>query len=213
MAKKLDFNGVEVFLLPQKAVFVPLYNTLVISDWHLGKLGHFRQEGLFVPPMQLVHEFARVEELLLELPVKKVIFLGDLFHSNWNTEWDEFVLFLKKYPQIEFILTKGNHDILPKAMLHSALQIKDEYLLAEGLVFSHQPITGLPDFMFNIVGHIHPGCVITTKGRQHFRLPCFHLEDKVLTVPAFGKWTGLHILHKDEDSRIFAVVGDGVVEV
>jgi len=213
MAKKLELNGVEVFLLPQKAVFIPQYHLLIISDWHLGKLGHFRQEGLFIPPMQLANEFARLEEMLLELPVKNVIFLGDLFHSNWNTEWDDFVSFLKKYPQIEFILTKGNHDILPRDMFNTCLKIKESYVLSEGVVFSHQPIHGLPDHIYNVVGHVHPGCLVTTKGRQHFRLPCFHLKDKVLTVPAFGKWTGLCLLDKEEDNRLFAVVNDAVLEV
>ncbi len=61
--------------------------------------------------------------------------------------------------------------------------------------------------------HIHPGCVIETKGRQSFRLPCFHLKNKQLTLPAFGKYTGLHISPKDADTQIFAIVNDAVIEV
>lgn len=215
MAKKLVLNGVELFMLPQKVLYVPSYQLIVLSDWHIGKLGHFRKAGLFVPPMRLEEEFARLEVLLHDLPVQQVIFLGDLFHSEWNYEWDEFQQFLQRFPAVKFILTRGNHDILPEALLEaSVIHVKDYVLLDEGLVFSHEPIPHLEHYIFNIVGHIHPGCEVALRGRQYYKLPCFYLEEKILTLPAFGRWTGLYILPKRQHNRIFAVVGtEEVIEL
>lgn len=214
MIQRLMLNGREVLLLPQKAVFIPQDEILIISDWHLGKLAHFRKEGLLVPSVPVADELNRLGELLESLPVKKVVFLGDLFHSRWNTEWDAFILYIHSFSHIRFVLTKGNHDILPDEIFNeSSIQLLDQIELEGGIVLSHEPVKNLSDDKINLVGHIHPGCMITGQGRQQFRLPCFHLENNILTVPAFGKWTGLHMLKKTGNTRIFAVVNDAVLEV
>lgn len=214
MAKKVVLNGLEIFLLPQKVAYIPQYQMLVLSDWHIGKLGHFRREGLFVPPMQLEEEFARLTFLLDDLKVQHVVFLGDLFHSEWNYEWDEFQIFLARFPLVRFTLTRGNHDILPDNILqHSVIEVKDYLLLSEGLVLSHEPIVNLDQGLYNMVGHIHPGCEVALRGRQYYKLPCFYLEGTVLTLPAFGRWTGLYLMRKKPDNRIFAIAGTEVVEL
>ncbi|GHE23293.1 ligase-associated DNA damage response endonuclease PdeM [Sphingobacterium griseoflavum] len=214
MAKKLILNGLELFLLPQKVVYIPAHEMLVVSDWHIGKLGHFRKAGIFVPPMRLEEEFERLELLLRDLLVKKVVFLGDLFHSDWNYEWDEFQLFLQRFPSLTFTLTLGNHDILPKAILErSLIELKDYLLLPEGIVLSHEPIRQLDKGIYNVVGHLHPGCEVALRGRQYYKLPCFYLEDTTLTLPAFGRWTGLYMVPKRHDNRLFAVVGNDVLEL
>lgn len=215
MAKKITLNTIELFLMPQKCVFIPQYQLLVISDWHLGKLSHFRKEGLFIPQNKVQLELEQLGELLQELPVRKVVFLGDLFHSDFNHDWDAFISYISTFPHVEFVLTKGNHDILPDFIWKQNTIIKQqEYvLLAEGLLLSHEPLPDLPAYMYNMVGHIHPGCVMETKGRQRFRLPCYYLRDSVLTLPAFGKYTGLHIVSKDDNAQIFAIVNDVVLEI
>ena len=214
MVKKITLNRLEIHLLAERALFIPHYDMLVISDWHLGKLGHFRKEGLFVPPMQLEQEFERLAALLENTNCKQVVFLGDLFHSDYNYEWDQLVLFLNKYPEIKFILTTGNHDILAqKHLLASPIQQEKQIRLAEGIVLSHEPIRQLDSHWINIVGHIHPGCEIIAKGRQRFRMPCFVLESDRLTMPAFGQWTGLYIIPKAEHNRIFPILNTTVAEL
>ncbi len=198
MAKKLVLNGLDCFLLPQKAMYIAKHQLLVISDWHLGKLKHFRKEGFFVPAPNVMEELSRLETLLNALEVKQVVFLGDL----------------KAKPNITFTLTKGNHDILDDAHWErSALRIVDHLLLEEGIVLSHEPLRGLESHIINVVGHIHPGCQIFLAGRQSFRLPCFHLENRVLTLPAFGKFTGLHILPKTSLTKVYAIVDQSVLEL
>ncbi len=216
MAKRIELNGLELYLLPQKALYIPHYTMLIISDWHLGKLSHFRKEGLFVPAPDIEEELSRLNLLIQNLEIKEIVFLGDLFHSDWNSDWEKLKSYINTISNqaIKFTLTKGNHDILPH--IHFAnmnMRIKEEIILAEGLVLSHEPISGLPDYLYNIVGHVHPGCLIEAGARQSFRLPCFYLQNKVLTLPAFGKFTGLHIVKKNQDSSIFAIVNDSVISI
>jgi DNA ligase-associated metallophosphoesterase len=214
IVKKLVLNGLDVFLLPQKAIFIPAHSLLILSDWHVGKLGHFRKEGLFVPPMQLEEDFGRLAVLLEELPVNWVAFLGDLFHSSWNREGVALQQFLSRYPKIRFSLTRGNHDIIQDELWEaSAIDCKEYILLPEGFVLSHKPLMGLKPPIYNLVGHIHPGCEVATTARQYFRFPCFYLEGRVLTLPAFGRWTGLYMIRKRADNSIFAVVGHEIIEL
>jgi len=214
MAKRIVLNGLECFLLPQKVLYIPQYGLLVVSDWHLGKLTHFRKEGLFIPPVQIEEEIGRMELLLDELPVQRVVLLGDLFHSEWNEDWMQFTLFTQRYPRISFLLTKGNHDILANDhWLEAKINVVPQYLLTEGLVFSHEPLPDLPSYMVNVVGHVHPGCLLKVRGRQSFRLPCFHLAERILTLPAYGKWTGVQVLPRTEGARFFPVINDEVVEI
>lgn len=214
MLKRLQWQGVELQLFATKVLYIPDYHTLVLSDWHLGKLGHFRREGLFVPPMMLEEELERLGRLLHLLPIEKVVFLGDLFHSSWNYEWDEFTTYISRYPMIDFILTKGNHDVLSvEHFSKTSLLVVDSLYLGAHLVLSHEPISDLPLSTLNIVGHIHPGIVVRSKGRQHFRLPCFYFKDNILTLPAFGKWTGLFLVNKGINDRIFAIVGNELIEM
>ncbi len=214
MAKRLELNGLECYLLPQRAFYIAKYQMLLVSDWHLGKLKHFRAEGLFVPAPAIQEELARLDAILNEIPVKQVVFLGDLFHSKLNSDWHLFCQYLQGKTGISFSLTVGNHDILNDEDWHRAgLKLTDHILLPEGILLSHEPKAGLDGHLINIVGHVHPGCVIQTAGRQTFRLPCFHLHKQLLTLPAFGKYTGLHILPAHQEARIFAIVDQSILEL
>ena len=216
MAKRIELNGLEVFLLAQEVIYIPKYFMLIISDWHLGKLNHFRKEGLFVPAPAIEEEFENLNLLIQNLDLKEIVFLGDLFHSDWNSDWEKLKTYINTISNqsISCTLTKGNHDILTQSHFQNMnLKIRESIILSEGIVLSHEPFNDLPDYMYNIVGHIHPGCLIETSARQSFRLPCFFLQNKILTMPAFGKYTGLHLVKKEKNNRIFAVIKDSVIEV
>lgn len=214
MFKKLEWEGVELQLLPSRLLYIPAYQLMVLSDWHLGKLGHFRKEGLFVPPMALKEELGRLGHYIQLFFVKKVVFLGDLFHSSWNYEWDEFLAYIDQFPAVEFILTKGNHDILsPTFFDRGHLDVVDLLYVGDNLLLSHQAVLNIPPDVLNIVGHVHPGVEIVLRGRQRYRLSCFYFQDNILTLPAFGKWTGLHLIKKTLYNRVFAVIGNEVMEV
>lgn len=213
-AKLLIWEDVELLMMPQRVLYIPQYHTLLLADWHLGKLGHFRQHGVFVPEMQLLEEFERLGALIEKLNIKRVVFLGDLFHSSWNYEWDKFIEYLDHFRQVEFVLTKGNHDLISEDIIRATcLRSCSSFSLDRHIILSHEPIINLPKHILNIVGHVHPGVEFHTAGRQRFRLPAFILERNILTLPAFGRWTGLHIIRKNDRHRCYAILGTDILEL
>jgi len=150
--------------------------------------------------------------LLNQHEVRQLVFLGDLFHSHWNAAWNLFEAYIKQFPHIRFLLTKGNHDILSEAHFQAAhLDVIPYYELSEGIILSHEPLAELPEGKVNMVGHLHPGCIVRGKGRQSFRLPCFYQMEQTFILPAFGKFTGLHILPRSDSHKVYAIVNDVVI--
>jgi DNA ligase-associated metallophosphoesterase len=210
----MDFYYKEelIQLLPEKVAFLPRHQILVVADIHLGKASHFRKEGIMIPLPSSCPDLKCLGELIDTLRPTTVVFLGDLFHSSLNHEWKDLQGFLCDYPNIRFVLTKGNHDILPSSVMEdTCIEVVPELEVGRHLVLTHAPMEEVQDEKLNIVGHIHPGVLIKTKSRQSFRLPCFFQEGQCLILPAFGQLTGLHILKKAANTRIFPVLSDEVI--
>lgn len=212
--KSITLGSTEVWLLSDCAMYIPFDESLIIADWHLGKTAHFRKFGIFVPKTSLDKEFEQLVTLVATYPVQRVIFLGDLFHSEWNMDWDLFLDALDQFFDIEFVLTLGNHDILDFQQYEMEhLKIVKKFEVNSDIVLSHQPLKRVPENQYNIVGHVHPGIELRTKSKQSFRLPCFYIKDKVVTLPAFGAMTGLYILDKADADACYAIMGTEVFMV
>lgn len=210
---EIVLQEIRLLLLPEKAVFIPDAKTLLLADLHLGKGLHFRKEGIFIPPADGKKDLSVVHTLIGRYAPHTVVFLGDLFHSRLNSDWHNFTAFMSCFPSVHFVLTKGNHDILPQTVFADAgLELVPEYRFLDKAVGSHRPLPLVAENELNIAGHIHPGCTIRTPGRQSFRLPCFHVHRRVLLLPAFGELTGLCEMPPHEDARFFPVLGNKVIE-
>src|SRR5690606_2589024 len=99
-------------LLSSKAVLWDDKKTLMLSDLHLGKAAHFRKHGLALPYASGLADLQVLEQLLLEHKPERLLILGDLFHSSYNADWEHFGNLRNRFPQINFELVPGNHDIL-----------------------------------------------------------------------------------------------------
>ena len=210
----MDFYYKEELIqfLPEKVAFLPQHQTLVVADIHLGKASHFRKEGIMIPLPPSCPDLRCLGELFDTLRPTTVVFLGDLFHSSLNREWENLKELLGRHAAIRFVLTKGNHDILPSCIIaDTSIEVVDELKVGEHLVFTHAPLTAVQEEKLNVVGHIHPGVLIKTKGRQSFRLPCFYHQGQCLILPAFGQLTGLQILKKADGAKIYPVFTDEVI--
>jgi len=102
----------DLLLLPQKAIFWQQEKALIAADVHLGKVGHFRKAGIAVPRDMEQNDLAILSDLIFEHKPEKIIFLGDFFHSDMNSDWDWFILWRSQFPKLEIILIRGNHDII-----------------------------------------------------------------------------------------------------
>ncbi|REG81214.1 ligase-associated DNA damage response endonuclease PdeM [Algoriphagus antarcticus] len=210
----MDFYYKEelIQLLPEKVAYLPHHQILVVADLHLGKASHFRKEGIMIPVPSISPDLRRMDELMDSLQPTTVVFLGDLFHSSLNNEWKDFKNFLLSYPTIHFVLTKGNHDILPSSVMEdTCIEVVDELEVGKHLLFTHAPEVVVKEEKLNISGHIHPGVMIKSQGRQSFRLPCFYYCGQSLILPAFGQLTGLHLLKKAPGVMIYPVFSTEVI--
>jgi DNA ligase-associated metallophosphoesterase len=200
----LEWVGFHWQMLPEKALYWEEQKALLIADAHLGKVTHFRKAGMGVPPATTQHNWDRLESLMAYWQPQEVIFLGDLFHSEMNSEWLLLKEFMAAHDPVKFHLVLGNHDIIPEAAYrHGGLICHPEPYFRQGIALAHHPPeAGETPTLY---GHLHPGVLLHGMGKQRMRLPCFYWEEKEAVLPAFGAFTGLHTLPVKTRSSVFAV--------
>ncbi len=209
--QSLQILGQSFQLLPEKAIFWEQQKTLLIADTHFGKIMHFRKAGIAVPDAPAFQNLKRLERLLRAQVPETVIFLGDLFHSELNTEWLAFKEIIKKFPEVNFELVTGNHDILHElSYANGRFTVYDQPLESGPFVFSHEPMEH--PTLYNLCGHIHPGVRMVGSGRQSLRLPCFYFGEKGGILPAFGEFTGLYLLQPKKKDSVFVIVENRVIK-
>jgi len=209
-----QFSNLELHLLKEKAVWSPEFNSIFLADLHFGKAAHFRKSGIPIPEPIHDVDLLKIEHLISNYKPAHFYFLGDLFHSDWNDQWESLNSFLRKFKETVFHLVKGNHDILDlRSYSSSNFEFHPQPIQLGGLFLSHEPQNSVPSGLINLCGHIHPGVRLVGKGRQSFRLPCFYLHDNQLILPAFGNFTGLALIQALPGDQIFGVTKEKVIPI
>lgn len=201
----------RMILLSDKAIYLPDHGMLLIADLHFGKIEHFRKNGIALPPSAARRDIAKLSKLIAKSPAQKIIFMGDLFHSDYNDAWLAFKEMIGAYPDRTFHLIVGNHDIL-HVDLYDGMVISHE-MEVNNLVLTHEPLDVIMDGKYNLCGHIHPGVRLRGRGMQSVRVPCFYFGKYTGILPSFGTFTGTHILRPIKGDKVFVVQDDEVIEV
>lgn len=204
-------KGEELELHPLKALWWPARRTLIVSDVHVGKAGHFAAHGMPVPLMAFKENCWNLSLLYDTYCPERVLFLGDLFHSRRNAEWDIFYDFSQNYPQLDAVLIRGNHDSLADDVYTDlGLTLVDS--LEEGpFRLVHEPEEGESE-RYRLCGHIHPA-VRLKGGNDSMRLPCYWFGKFEGVMPAFGSLTGTHRVKPKKGDSVFVSTGKEVVRV
>lgn len=206
--------GEALVLHPFKAIFWKSKKILLIADLHLGKIAHFRKEGLAVPAEAKNENWDRLISLLIGFQPERVIFLGDLFHSTLNREWESLCDIIAQFSNTTFELVLGNHDILPETVYEDAqLNIVQEPYLVAPFCLTHHPDESFPEAYYNLAGHIHPCVYLRGSGRQRLRLPCFYFGPKGGILPAFGAFTGMADVRPEAGAQVFVIAEQSVLAV
>lgn len=209
----IQIRGHILHLLPEKAMWWPQNKALFVSDLHLGKIEHFRREGIPLPADAGSHTLDVFQLLVERYHPQRVYILGDLFHSHHNPSVEKTRTVLQLFPQTEFILIEGNHDILA-SKTYDVLGIRVCSHLEEGPWWmTHEPMDLEDNTRVNICGHIHPGVRIKGRGRQSLSLPCFYMTEKQLILPAFGYFTGKAIKKQNPSASIYAIADKEVIHI
>jgi uncharacterized protein len=209
----IEIEKQQLELLPQKVVYWPTQDTLLIADLHLGKINHFRKSGYPVPQKANEENTTHLIDLLNQFRPARVLFLGDLFHSHYNEEWEVVGQVIKHFSFCSFELILGNHDIMSELQyerhqvkVHTSLQI-------ENILLTHEPLDDIPPDFYNLAGHIHPGARLFGGGKQALTLPCFYFGKRQGILPAFGSFTGLHPIRVKKDDRVYVIAEGKVINV
>ena len=210
MTQTIQILDQNFILHPSGTLFWKEQATLLISDVHLGKITHFRKFGAAVPQKAIYKNFDLLDSTIAFFNPKVVCFLGDLFHSSLNREWELFEKWIGN-SDLEYILVRGNHDIIsPLKYERIGIQVVTE-LTSEKFLLTHHPEER--QGYFNFSGHIHPAIKLRGKGKQSLRLPCFFKTQDQMILPAFGKFTGTYTMNKKDTDEVFAIADNTILKI
>lgn len=210
MTQNIQIYDQSFVLHPSGSLFWEEKSALMISDVHLGKVSHFRKYGAAVPQKAIQANFELMDEVVELFDPNNIYFLGDLFHSHINSEWNLFEEWTSK-SKSKIILINGNHDII-SPLKYEALGIKiQDELVAKDFLLTHHPEER--ENHFNFCGHIHPAVKIQGSGKQSLRLPCFFKSSNQLILPAFGKFTGSFTLKPTKKDQVFAIAEGMIIKI
>lgn len=205
-------GGAQLQLWPQKAAFDPELRLLLVADAHLGKAVSFSQLGVPVPEATTAEALLRLDTLVAATAARGIVFLGDLLHSaraHAAGTMNAVAAWRQRNAALALTLVRGNHDAHagdPPAML--GVQVVDGPLRLGPWALLHQP--GEVAGAYALAGHVHPGVVLGGRAHTRLRLPCFHFGLACGVLPAFGPFTGLHVLAGGPQVQQFVVGGDAV---
>jgi DNA ligase-associated metallophosphoesterase len=183
---------------------------LLVADVHLGKSAHFRKNGSAIPSFTDVENYHSLDTMIQQYDVKGLVFLGDLFHSVYNSSWNAFADWVSRQ-KFDIDLVIGNHDVIP-ASYFEKIGIKTHLQLQiEGFSFTHHPQKNSEKF--NFCGHLHPGFRLRGMARQMLKLACFYQQEKQLILPAFGNFTGHYYITPTPNEKVFVIAEDAIFEV
>jgi len=206
----LAWGGADLWLCPERAAFWPGERALFVADFHLGKAHSFRRLGVPVPGGTSQANLARLGALIDRLEAVEVIFLGDFLHaarSRTGPGAAAFAQWRAGRPGLALTLVRGNHDERagdPPADL--GIQVVDEPFARGPWALCHHPAPRPGSVV--LAGHLHPGAVVAGAAHDRLCLPAFHARAGVLVLPAFGEFTGMKAVQREDGDHCF--VTDGI---
>jgi DNA ligase-associated metallophosphoesterase len=204
------------WLSADRCIYWEKEQSLIVSDIHFGKSGHFRKEGIGIPNAVFKEDLQRLFAQIQFFKPKELIIVGDFFHSRLNNEALLFEKWRRDILHLPIHLVTGNHDILPAGWYSSNhIQQHTDVFTKGSFCFVHEfereKHKEADRFYFS--GHIHPGIYIDGLARQSLRFPCFYFAETHAVLPAFGKFTGTYLVKQKKNDRVFAIVNKQLIEI
>lgn len=183
----LRIGGHALTALASGALHWAARATLFVSDLHFGKGASFARKGAFLPPYDTRATLARLAALVEALAPKRVVCLGDSFHTRdcaAALDPADAAALRGLTRRCDWIWIAGNHDPLPPDGLGGTAAAE---LSLDGLVCRHIARPG--GDAAELSGHFHPTASLSVSGRRVTRR-CFVADERRAILPAFGAFTG-----------------------
>jgi DNA ligase-associated metallophosphoesterase len=204
-----------LMLLPERVVFLPESDTLLVADAQIGNVARLRRHGVQVQGDSTEESLAVLSRLVRRLDVARVIFLGDFLHSEHEVQPETvnaFVRWRELHGAVECTLVRGTHrsgEADPAAVFD--IQAFDEPLMHRGLALTHHPRRIAGSYVLG--GHLRPGVSVRVRSLERERLPCFVFSKHMGILPAFGAGLDLSTIRPTHGEKVFAAAADRVFEL
>jgi DNA ligase-associated metallophosphoesterase len=179
----------QLWLLPERAAWLPDARTLLLADLHLGKAETFQAHGIPLPSDGDAGTLNVLLALAAQWRPAQVLVLGDLIHGRLGltVELRQKLAALPELLGSPLRLVGGNHE---RGSWIEGLPCLPSLALGS-LWLSHEPERRQGHL--NVCGHRHPVAVVG-QGGERLRLPCFAYDEGAerLSLPSFGELTGGH---------------------
>ena len=186
-----SFADEEWRLGPDRALYWPRENALLVADLHLEKASFYARHGQMLPPYDSRATLERVALAIRETGARRVFCLGDNFHDDdgpARLEPHAAGMLAALTRATDWVWITGNHDA---AMENVAGGMLVDELAVGGVILRHRAKPG--ETAPELSGHYHPKLRLTQRGRRIAR-PCLVASEGLhggrMILPAFGALTG-----------------------
>ena len=214
-AHECILSGERVVLLPERALWLPAHDALLVADLHWGKAAAFRAAHVPVPMGTTSSDLARLSSALEATHALQLIVLGDLLHAKAGRHEETFRTisdWRARHTAVRITLVRGNHDVHagdPPASLD--IHCTSDPCRVGPFLGVHEPAPH-PD-AYVLAGHLHPSVTLYGRGKQRARLSCFAFSPQVGILPAFSSFTGGGMYERAAGDVIYAIAGSEVIAV
>lgn len=207
-----EIAGERVVLFPDRGLWWPAGEALLVADVHLGRIASMRVRGIPVPGDSLGATLDRLARLADRTAAERIVVLGDFIQdrAGLTRRLVERVGAALGDVPVSVELVPGNHERsagpLPGEWPVRMLEARES---VGPFVWRHSPEPAEEGYV--LAGHYHP-TVRLTGGGDELRLPCFAFGERVGVLPAFHTMTnGVEV--STAEYRVFAIADDEVVDL
>ena len=199
-------------LLPDRALFWPAQNILVVADVNLGKLAPRRAGG--APANTQQADLARLSALLAQTKAKRLLVLGDLFHivpSQIEPLIADFHVFRGRHPSVKISVIRTDREgDLQRFPTGWKMEWIVDALHQPPFVFQHKPVADARGYALG--GQLQP-CVALPGRGPSTRVPAFWFGASVGVLPGFSSAGGGQVLRPKPGELCIAVTPAGLVKI
>jgi len=201
--------GEEVIATAERALV--WQDAVFVADVHFGKDAMLRSAHHWAPPGSTADNLARLDALLRRHAARRLIILGDLFHSAHAVESVPAIRqWRNEHPACDILAIPGNHDRRAGTLAaECGFLVEEEGHRLGPWTLRHHP-SEHPE-PCTLSGHVHPVVSLRGTGRQSLKVPCFAITTHQCILPAFGAFTGGHPVKPRPGDQIIAVADGQLV--
>ena len=207
--------GERVLLSPERALFLPEHDTVLVADLHWGKAAAFRAAHVPIPTGTTASDLARLSRVQQVAQNDNLLRAGGVQHAKAGRQQgtlDTIAAWRVQHADIHMRLVRGNHDTHagdPPSSLD--IDCVDAPWTLGPFVCAHHPEPHAAGYVLS--GHLHPHVTLGRRGEGRVKLPCFVFGEHVGILPAFTEFSGSGAYRAAPDDQLFAIVERQVIAV